>query len=62
MIDYRNQKGDEFSTAVIDIFTQVIIHGGYHRGQIAKIIGRTGNSGPEYRLHYYVRSLANPDN
>ena len=62
MIDYRNQKGDDFSTAVIDILTQVITHAGYHRGQIAKIIGRTGNSAPNTDYITYVRSLANLDN
>jgi uncharacterized damage-inducible protein DinB len=32
---YRNSKGEEFSTAVPDILTQVLTHGAYHRGQIA---------------------------
>jgi hypothetical protein len=29
-------------TAVIDIVTHVVIHGAYHRGQIAKMVARAG--------------------
>jgi uncharacterized damage-inducible protein DinB len=61
MIEYRNQMGDQYSTAAIDILTQVITHGGYHRGQIAKIIGRTGDSAPNTDFITYVRSLASPE-
>jgi uncharacterized damage-inducible protein DinB len=32
---YRNSKGEEFSTAVLDVLSQVLTHGSYHRGQIA---------------------------
>jgi uncharacterized damage-inducible protein DinB len=39
---YRNAAGQEFSTPMLDILLQVITHGGYHRGQIAKILGRNG--------------------
>jgi uncharacterized damage-inducible protein DinB len=39
---YRNAAGQEFQTPVLDILLQVITHGGYHRGQIAKILGRSG--------------------
>lgn len=39
---YRNAAGQEFATPVLDILLQVITHGGYHRGQIAKILGRNG--------------------
>ncbi|WP_425616663.1 DinB family protein [Anatilimnocola sp. NA78] len=41
---YRNAAGQEFSTPVIEILTQVITHGPYHRGQIAKLIGRHGGT------------------
>lgn len=41
---YRNAAGQPFETPVLDILLQVITHGGYHRGQIAKIIGRTGGT------------------
>jgi len=41
---YRNAAGQEFATPVIDILLQLITHGGYHRGQIAKIIARSGGT------------------
>jgi uncharacterized damage-inducible protein DinB len=59
VIEYQNQKGDRFATAVVDILTQVLTHGPYHRGQIAKIIGRTGSPAPETDYIFYVRSLTN---
>jgi uncharacterized damage-inducible protein DinB len=41
-VQYRNTKGEEFAAPVIDILTHVVIHGGYHRGQITKALGRAG--------------------
>jgi uncharacterized damage-inducible protein DinB len=43
-ISYRNQRGEEHVTAVIDIVTHVAIHGAYHRGQIAKMVARAGGA------------------
>ncbi len=44
VVSYRNTQGQEYSTPVLDILTQVITHGPYHRGQIAKAIGRSGGT------------------
>lgn len=41
-VRYRTTRGEEFETAVVDILTQVVTHGPYHRGQIARAIGRGG--------------------
>jgi uncharacterized damage-inducible protein DinB len=41
-IQYRNFKGDEFTNSVVDILTHVVVHGAYHRGQVAKALGRAG--------------------
>jgi len=41
-IRYRNTKGEEFATSALDILTHVVIHGAYHRGQIAKVLGQSG--------------------
>jgi uncharacterized damage-inducible protein DinB len=41
-VRYRNTRGEEFATSVLDILTHVVIHGAYHRGQIAKALGRAG--------------------
>jgi uncharacterized damage-inducible protein DinB len=32
---YKNSKGEEFSSTIPDILSQVLTHGAYHRGQIA---------------------------
>lgn len=55
---YRTQAGLEMSTAVIDILTHVVIHGAYHRGQVAKMIGKTGVSAPTTDFIAYVRTMA----
>lgn len=41
-IPYRTSQGQEFATSILDILTQVVLHGPYHRGQIAKVIARSG--------------------
>jgi uncharacterized damage-inducible protein DinB len=41
---YKNSKGEPWTNSVLDILTHVIMHSGYHRGQIAahlRQIGRT---------------------
>ncbi|MGD9633423.1 MAG: DinB family protein, partial [Pirellulales bacterium] len=58
VLDYRTQSGMAMSTAVIDILTHVVIHGAYHRGQVAKMIGKTGVSAPTTDYIAYVRTLA----
>jgi uncharacterized damage-inducible protein DinB len=34
-VDYRNSKGESWSSCVEDILTHVLMHSAYHRGQIA---------------------------
>jgi uncharacterized damage-inducible protein DinB len=46
VICYRNTRGDEYSNSVLDILTHIVIHGAYHRGQIARVIGRGGGRSP----------------
>ena len=41
-ITYTNTKGEAWQNTVSDILTHVIIHSGYHRGQIAADVRRTG--------------------
>ncbi len=43
-VRYRTTQGHEYSTAAADILEQVITHGCYHRGQIAKLIGQHGGT------------------
>ena len=56
-VRYRNTKGDGYANSVLDILTHVVIHGAYHRGQIARIIGRGGGVTPNTDYIAYVRSL-----
>ena len=46
-VDYTNSKGEPWSSSVDDILTHVIMHGAYHRGQIATIV-RQGGETPAY--------------
>jgi len=52
---YRNAAGQEFATPVIDILMQVLTHGPYHRGQIAKIIARHGGTVPSTDFIIFAR-------
>lgn len=52
---YKNAAGQEFATPVIDILLQVFSHGGYHRGQIAKIIARHGGTPPSTDFIVFAR-------
>ena len=46
-IDYRNSKGEAWSSTVDEVLTHVVIHGAYHRGQIATLV-RQGGQTPAY--------------
>jgi uncharacterized damage-inducible protein DinB len=56
-IRYRNTKGDEFATSALDILTHVVIHGAYHRGQIAKVLGRNGVQAVSTDYIVFARSV-----
>jgi uncharacterized damage-inducible protein DinB len=59
VVVYRTTKGEEFSTPLVDILTHVVIHGPYHRGQIARVIGAAGGTAPSTDFITYVR-IAEP--
>ena len=42
VVDYRNSDGDPFRNTVEDILLHVVLHGSYHRGQIALTIRGSG--------------------
>jgi uncharacterized damage-inducible protein DinB len=54
-VRYRTSQGQEFVTPTLDILTQVITHGPYHRGQIAKAIGRNGGTSINTDFITYAR-------
>ena len=57
VVRYRNTEGDEYTNSVLDILTHVVIHGAYHRGQIARIIGRAGGHSPNTDYIAFIRSV-----
>jgi uncharacterized damage-inducible protein DinB len=46
-VEYRNSKGEPWSSTVEDILTHVLFHSAYHRGQIAFEM-RSSGSQPAY--------------
>lgn len=46
-VAYRNSRGEFWTSTVGDILTHVVIHGAYHRGQIAAAV-RAGGGVPAY--------------
>ncbi|MEO8432607.1 MAG: DinB family protein [Acidobacteriota bacterium] len=46
-VGYTNSKGEKWESAVSEILTHVVLHGGYHRGQIAAEIRAAGHE-PAY--------------
>lgn len=55
-IEYKHQSGQEFRSQVVDILTQLVTHGPYHRGQIAKIVARHGGTAAASDYIYYCRA------
>lgn len=46
-IEYQNSKGEKWANNVGDIFQHVMMHGMYHRGQIATLLRQAG-ANPAY--------------
>jgi uncharacterized damage-inducible protein DinB len=46
-ISYKNSKGEQWSSTVIDVLTHVLMHSAYHRGQIASHMRESGQT-PAY--------------
>jgi uncharacterized damage-inducible protein DinB len=46
-VDYKNSKGEAWTSTVEDVLTHVLLHSAYHRGQIASQV-RAGGEPPAY--------------
>ena len=46
-ISYKNSKGEEWTSDIVDILTHVVMHSAYHRGQIATHMRASGQT-PAY--------------
>ena len=45
-VSYRNSAGREYENTVADIVTHVAMHGGHHRGQLARMLRASGQEPP----------------
>ena len=45
-ITYRNSKGTRFETGVADVLDHILLHGAYHRGQVAAALRAAGGDPP----------------
>lgn len=58
LLTYRNFKGVEFHTPVGEILTHVLMHGAYHRGQVAKALRAEGAAPADTDYITFVRETA----
>lgn len=58
LLTYRNFKGTEFQTPVGEILTHVLMHGAYHRGQVAKALRAEGHTPADTDYITFVRESA----
>jgi uncharacterized damage-inducible protein DinB len=56
-VRYRNQAGQEFETPIADILKHVATHGGYHRGQVAKAMARSGGKSVNTDYIIFIREV-----
>ena len=54
-ITYKNSAGDQFTSTVEDILTQVATHGSYHRGQISAQVRAAGGTPNATDYIAYIR-------
>lgn len=54
-ITYRDFKGNEYSSKLIDMLTQVTNHGTHHRAQIGQLLKEAGKNLPVTDYIFYIR-------
>lgn len=59
-VSYRTSRGDAWTTPARDILTQVLLHGAYHRGQIAQALARAGAVPPSTDYILFTRHVEPP--
>jgi uncharacterized damage-inducible protein DinB len=55
-ITYRDMKGNEFSSKLQDMITQVTNHGTHHRAQIGQLLKQEGKNLPITDYIFYIRN------
>lgn len=53
---YKNSKGEDWNSRVEDVLAHVLLHGSYHRGQIASALRAAGVAPPLTDFIYAIRS------
>lgn len=56
-VQYQNSKGALFETSAQDILSHVLVHSGYHRGQVASALRAAGAEPVNTDYITYVRNL-----
>ena len=54
-VQYRNTRGVGFENTVREVLLHVVLHGAYHRGQIAAFIREAGGTPPLTDYIFHVR-------
>ena len=57
MIEYKNNKGENWQNTIGDIVAHIINHSTYHRAQIAQLLRQTGKKSPKTDYIAYQRTL-----
>lgn len=58
---YRNTKGVEFRTPILDVLMHLVMHSAYHRGQVASAVRQAGGKPAATDYVVYVRQLGQID-
>ncbi len=54
-VSYKNSKGEEWTSTIVDMLTHVVMHSAYHRGQIASHMREIGQTPAYTDLIHAVR-------
>lgn len=59
-IEYKNTKGESFTTRLEDIVTHLVNHGSHHRAQVASLLQQEKIQPPISDYIVYVREQSSP--
>lgn len=56
-VAYTNSAGQAFRSRIDDILTHIVLHGAYHRGQVAMLVRRSGGEPASTDYIAFVRGV-----